>query len=875
MGLFNYIKSALGGNDKAAAKAAEQPNEKETGPVYDDIIKSAYRELEENGQRYWWSIKTGELKSYTEKLLSLTDKQKVAFIFKTANAVHSFHKGRSSYSSDDKDWLRIQIADAFMRQLLKTRLVLDDDDIELISATFISRNKYSSHNLLHWPVNLLVSQMEKQLKERPVTEKLTQVLTKLREHLDREDAYSQIKEKTKLLQKIDDILFKSNDANSNIIKPTFFPGDDEFGQYANETIRAMNDADRQQWFKLMLHAQKASGSKPSKKYTDEVKELFKDFGADKYKQQLNDWFSFLIAMKVKTTQHTQRFGNQEYNFENHQYLTPPNIDMLKGFVWSCVHFHDKATLFNIAQLAGRAYKKIPGQGPTAAAIGNACIYVLASSKGLDGLGHLSRLKLRVQQSSTQNLIEKYMLEAATKQGVSLHEIEDMAVDDHGLQDAKKEYELEGYKAVLQICGVGKTTLEWFKPDGSPQKAVPSIVKEKQAAKLKKIKDTIKQVELTTSAQRDRLDRMFKSTRTIPGSKFKEFYFDHGLMSWLAHKIIWTVEKAGNKHALIFLNGKWFNNNSEETAVSMDDDTSFSLWHPVFETVASIKAWRDFMMHHQIVQPLKQAFREVYILTDAEINTVTYSNRMAAHILKQHQFNSLAKIRGWKYALIGNFDNGGNDCASTDLKEYGLRAEFWVNEVAADDAMNDTGIWNYVATDQLRFLDAATNTVKELIEIPAVLLSEILRDLDLFVGVASVGNDPNWRDSGGLPGYNDYWQSYSFGDLNELAKTRRSILEGLVPRLKIAKVAELRDKFLVIKGKLRTYKIHIGSTNILMEPNDQYLCIVPDRGKKEIPDNVFLPFEGDNGLSVILSKAMLLADDDKITDTTITSQINRK
>ena len=65
------------------------------------------------------------------------------------------------------------------------------------------------------------------------------------------------------------------------------------------------------------------------------------------------------------------------------------------------------------------------------------------------------------------------------------------------------------------------------------------------------------------------------------------------------------------------------------------------------------------------------------------------------------------------------------------------------------------------------------------------------------------------------------------------------------------------------------------TNILMEPNDQYLCIVPDRGGKGVTENVFLPFEGDSGLSVILSKAMLLAEDDKITDVTITRQIKWK
>jgi hypothetical protein len=94
-------------------------------------------------------------------------------------------------------------------------------------------------------------------------------------------------------------------------------------------------------------------------------------------------------------------------------------------------------------------------------------------------------------------------------------------------------------------------------------------------------------------------------------------------------------------------------------------------------------------------------------------------------------------------------------------------------------------------------------------------------------------------------------------------------------LKIAKVATVQDKYLVVTGKKRTYKIHIGSTNILMEPNDQYLCIVADRSKKDMTGNVFLPFEGDGGLSVILSKAMLLAEDDKITDPTILSQINRK
>ncbi|WP_345152974.1 hypothetical protein, partial [Nonomuraea rubra] len=61
----------------------------------------------------------------------------------------------------------------------------------------------------------------------------------------------------------------------------------------------------------------------------------------------------------------------------------------------------------------------------------------------------------------------------------------------------------------------------------------------------------------------------------------------------------------------------------------------------------------------------------------------------------------------------------------------------------------------------------------------------------------------------------------------------------------------------------------GSGNILMEPNDAYLCIVPGGGG----DQVFLPFEEDGGmLSVILSKAFLLAADTAITDPSITRQL---
>jgi hypothetical protein len=272
----------------------------------------------------------------------------------------------------------------------------------------------------------------------------------------------------------------------------------------------------------------------------------------------------------------------------------------------------------------------------------------------------------------------------------------------------------------------------------------------------------------------------------------------------------------------------------------------------------------------VTQPFKQAHREVYILTEAELRTDTYSNRFAAHILRQHQFKALCDQRGWKYDFIGDWDSQPLP-ATRDLAGWDLRAEFWVD--ACTQQFSDAGVALYVATDQVRFSDP-TGAAVRLSEVPAIVFSEIMRDVDLFVSVCLVGNDPQWGDTGDA-GHRDYWREWSFGALNATAQTRRDILERLIPKLKIAERCSVEDRYLVVRGKLRTYKIHLGSSNIRMEPNDQYLCIVPDRKIAKVPtasDKVLLPFEGDHTLSVILSKAFMLADDDKIKDQSIVRQI---
>ena len=92
-------------------------------------------------------------------------------------------------------------------------------------------------------------------------------------------------------------------------------------------------------------------------------------------------------------------------------------------------------------------------------------------------------------------------------------------------------------------------------------------------------------------------------------------------------------------------------------------------------------------------------------------------------------------------------------------------------------------------------------------------------------------------------------------------------------LSIADQCSLDDRHLIVRGKLQAYRIHLGSGNIMMMSNDQYLCIVPAPSKDE--KRVRLPFEGDGMLSIILSKAFMLADDDKITEQQIINQMKQR
>jgi hypothetical protein len=72
----------------------------------------------------------------------------------------------------------------------------------------------------------------------------------------------------------------------------------------------------------------------------------------------------------------------------------------------------------------------------------------------------------------------------------------------------------------------------------------------------------------------------------------------------------------------------------------------------------------------------------------------------------------------------------------------------------------------------------------LAEVPPLVFSEAMRDVDLFVSLTSIGADPDWADHG-PERYGSYWREFASAELTPSAQVRRAALERLIPRLTIA------------------------------------------------------------------------------------------
>ncbi|HEY1757540.1 MAG TPA: DUF4132 domain-containing protein [Bryobacteraceae bacterium] len=652
------------------------------------------------------------------------------------------------------------------------------------------------------------------------------------------------------------------------------------GAWSQTVFREISASGKEfEWQALLLHARSLTQSTASKKWQTEAVSLTARIGQAEVLEAAQRWLALGPTPGETAIQAPE--GEAAYQ---------------KGFVWVLGALGNASIAPDIANFAFGCFRKIPMIGAVSHRVGNACVNALAAMPGLDGVAQLSRLSTRVKYDVARRLIEKAMNEAAGRNQVSRDDLEAMAVPTFGLVSADVaagvRIERAGDCEARLMIGRDGASLTWTR-DGKTLKSVPAAVKEEHAELLKDLNRSVKEIDGQITAQRSRLERQLISEGTCAIERWKPWYLDHPLVCHFATRLIWEFEEGGETQTAI----PWQGNLVDWAGhpVQPSHQARVRMWHPIRSNVQTILSWRCWLEDHQVRQPFKQAHREVYLLTDAERETATYSNRFASHIVRQHQFASLCKERGWKFKVMGDWDS--HNTPSLDLTQYNLQAKFDVESPEADDDESTTahGIYLGISTGRVEFvrlegtepnkletgpfglsfprkyLGLRRRAPLRLEEVPALVFSEVMRDCDLFVGVTSIGTDPAWNrdhpDDPHLP----YWQHFAFGDLSSASEHRRVVLESLLPKLAIRDRCRLDGRFLVVRGDLHEYRIHIGSGNVLLEPGSLYLCIV--QGSGDTAAHLPLPFEGDRILGLVLSKALLLANDTKIKDPTIARQLS--
>ena len=249
-------------------------------------------------------------------------------------------------------------------------------------------------------------------------------------------------------------------------------------------------------------------------------------------------------------------------------------------------------------------------------------------------------------------------------------------------------------------------------------------------------------------------------------------------------------------------------------------------------------WQRECFQRERIQPFKQVFRELYVLTAAERADGIKSQRYAGHQVNPKQALALLGRRGW----VGNPNDG--DVRRT-FHDAGISAD-----VSFDYGYTTPAEAEGLTIDAIVFTKRGDWKPLPLTEVCPRVFSEAMRDLDLVVSVAHQGGvDPEASAS--------------------TVEMRTTLLREACALMKLENV-RLVGNHALIDGHLANYSVHLGSASVHRQPGGQ-LCIVPVHSQHR--GRVFLPFADDDPRTAeVLSKVLLLSKDTEIKDPVILEQI---
>ncbi|MEZ4369679.1 MAG: hypothetical protein R3B07_02610 [Polyangiaceae bacterium] len=195
--------------------------------------------------------------------------------------------------------------------------------------------------------------------------------------------------------------------------------DEPFGDCVAGVFDQLDPKTQAAWSALFDYARTATGAKPSKKWLKAAQPVLKQVGAAEFEQRLGEWTGFRVPEDAALSGDAEGF-----------WLVPPisdlNADVLKGLIWiaSLTPTHDVVRA--VGDFGDLCFRKVKNHGAFSSKAGNACVWMLGSLDGFEGVAQLGRLEARVKYRQGQRLIQKAKEQAATRAGMTPDDLEELA-----------------------------------------------------------------------------------------------------------------------------------------------------------------------------------------------------------------------------------------------------------------------------------------------------------------------------------------------------------------------------------------------------------------------------------------------------------------
>ena len=629
------------------------------------------------------------------------------------------------------------------------------------------------------------------------------------------------------------------------------PGRGPWSQIVFEDIEQKGEILRAGWEALLEHCYLLEQTIPPAKWKKRAREMITALGEQEAASTMLQWLA-LGPTPGQPREATSPVEDSRYQ---------------KGIVW-CLSFCDQPEVaVAVADFAAACFRKIPRIGAVSQKVGLAGVQVLGQFDCREGVSQLSSLRTRVKYTVARRIIDKSLRAVAERKGLSVDDLEDVSVPTYNLDlSGTVEVAIADVKAVLKLLEDGKAGLIWKNSHGKLIKSAPAAVRKAFPAEVRSVSALAKDLEQAYAVQRLRLEASFLTARTLKPGHWRDCFLNHPLLGRLGRKLIWTFKiDEGKTWSGMWCNGQVCDVEGQPLDISKADEVQ--LWHPLSSGDAELKAWRERVFVSGVRQPFRQAFREFYQVTEAEQRSKTYSNRFAGVFLRQHQLSSLCKARGWEYRLMSTAFDSAN-LPTKRLAAFNMIAEFHV-DLAADrdlslrssglNEQSGTGINLFVESDQVCFYRDGRQI--DLLEVPAIVYSEIMRDVDLFTAVCAIGEDENWCDYGDRSAgiVCDPWNPV---ELSSVVALRAELLARALPHTSIADRCRIEKGKVIVRGELGTYHVSLlWAQALLVKDNAVRSLRIPRKVLDAVPlDLPSIPVELDHRTEMVLRKAYVLAKD---------------